>query len=49
MKNSYFYKSFFTKLEDRVIYDEKKKLEKISIVMPSYNKVDLLNEVSCQF
>ena len=42
MKNSFFYKNFFSELEDRVIFDEKKNLEKISIVMPSYNKVDFI-------
>ena len=42
MKNSYFYNSFFTELEDRVIFDKEKNLEKISIVMPSYNQVDFI-------
>ena len=42
MKNSFFYKNFFTELEDQVIFDEEKNLEKISIVMPSYNKVDFI-------
>ena len=42
MKNSFFYNNFFTELEDRVIFDEEKNLEKISIVMPSYNQVDFI-------
>ena len=42
MKNSFFYKNFFTELEDRVIFDKEKNLQKISIVMPSYNKVDFI-------
>ena len=35
MKNSFFYNNFFTELEDRVIFDEEKNLEKIAFVMPS--------------
>ena len=42
MKNSLFYNNFFNELEERVIFDEEKNLEKISIVMPSYNKVDFI-------
>tara|TARA_A100001015_G_scaffold238672_1_gene271690 strand:+ start:430 stop:1338 length:909 start_codon:yes stop_codon:yes gene_type:complete len=44
MENSFFYKNFFTELEDRVIFDKEKNLEKISIVMPSYNKVDFIEQ-----
>ena len=42
MKNSFFYNNFFTELEERVIFDEEKNLEKISIVMPGYNQVDFI-------
>ena len=42
MKNSFFNKNFFTELEDRTFLDEEKNLEKISIVMPSYNKADFV-------
>jgi len=44
MKNSFFYKNFFTEFEDRVIFDKEKNLEKISIVMPSYNQVDFIEQ-----
>ena len=44
MENSFFYKTFLTELEDRVIFDKEKNLEKISIVIPSYNKVDFIEQ-----
>ena len=42
MKNSFFYSNFLNVLEDRAFLDEEKNLEKISIVMPSYNKADFI-------
>ncbi len=44
MKNSFLNKNFFTKLNDKEIFDEDKNLEKISIVIPSYNKVDFIEQ-----
>ena len=42
MKNSFFNSNFLNVLEDRAFLDEEKNLEKISIVMPSYNKADFI-------
>ena len=44
MNNSFFNKNFFTKLNNKVIFEEEKNLEKISIVIPSYNKVDFIEQ-----
>jgi glycosyltransferase involved in cell wall biosynthesis len=42
MKTLFSYNNFFTELRDRAFLDEEKNLKKISIVMPSYNKVDFI-------
>ena len=42
MKNLFFQNTFFTKLQKKKIHEEEMGLEKISIVMPSYNHANFI-------